>query len=142
MSSDLSLSGISRQLSSAPSAPAPARTATSESPAAKGAPDLAHIARAAQDAAAKIPLPKPAQINFNPEHDRKRLQEAVSMLNQQIDVTRQGLGFTIDEKLNRPIVTVRNIATGEVVRQIPNEVVVQMAHHLENLKGLLHNDTA
>lgn len=142
MSSDLSVNGLARLPSAAPVVLPAARLAQSESPAPTGSTDLAQIARAAQSAAAKIPPPKPAQINFNPEHDRKRLQEAVSMLNQQIDVTRQGLGFRIDESLNRPIVTVRNIATGEVVRQIPNEVVVKMAHHLESLKGFLHNDTA
>jgi flagellar protein FlaG len=42
--------------------------------------------------------------------------------------------------LNRPIVTVVNSQTGEVVRQIPNEVVVRVAHHLDNLKGMLLNE--
>jgi len=35
---------------------------------------------------------------------------------------------------------VRNTNTGEVIRQIPNEVVVKFAHSLENLKGLLFNE--
>ena len=32
---------------------------------------------------------------------------------------------------------VYNPATGEVVRQIPNEVVIKVAHSIENIKGLL-----
>jgi flagellar protein FlaG len=50
------------------------------------------------------------------------------------------LNFSIDEKLGRPVVTVRNESTGEVVRQIPNEVVVRVAHSIDELKGLLLNE--
>jgi flagellar protein FlaG len=38
-----------------------------------------------------------------------------------------------------PVVTVKNADTGEVVRQLPNEVVVRIAHNIEEFKGLLHN---
>jgi flagellar protein FlaG len=48
----------------------------------------------------------------------------------------------MDEALGRPVVTVRNTESGEVVRQIPNEVVVKVAHNIEAFKGLLHNGTA
>jgi len=48
----------------------------------------------------------------------------------------------VDEKLGRPIIYVKNTATGEVVRQIPNEVVVHIAHGIEDLKGLLHNKSS
>jgi len=41
--------------------------------------------------------------------------------------------------LGLPIVVVKNSQTGEVVRQIPNEVVVQVAHSIEAFKGMLHN---
>jgi uncharacterized FlaG/YvyC family protein len=39
---------------------------------------------------------------------------------------------------NRVIVTVKN-REGEVVRQIPNEVALNVAHNLENMKGLLQD---
>jgi flagellar protein FlaG len=45
----------------------------------------------------------------------------------------------MDERIDRPIITVRNLQTGEVVRQIPTEEVVQMAHSIEDIKGLLFN---
>jgi uncharacterized FlaG/YvyC family protein len=40
------------------------------------------------------------------------------------------------------VVYVKNAETGEVVRQIPNEVVVRLAHSIESFKGILHNDLA
>jgi uncharacterized FlaG/YvyC family protein len=47
----------------------------------------------------------------------------------------------VDKSLNTPVVTVRNTHTGEVVRQIPTEVVVQLAHSIDDMKGLLLNAT-
>jgi uncharacterized FlaG/YvyC family protein len=43
--------------------------------------------------------------------------------------------------LKRPVVTVRNTTTGEVVRQIPTKVMVQLAHSIDDMKGVLLNAT-
>jgi uncharacterized FlaG/YvyC family protein len=37
---------------------------------------------------------------------------------------------------------VRSSETGEVIRQIPNEVAVRLAHNIEKVKGLLLNAKA
>jgi flagellar protein FlaG len=89
--------------------------------------------------APRVTEPKPVEINFDPVKSRQNLKEAVSALNEQMASTKTGLGFYIDESLNRPVVTVRNVNTGEVVRQIPNEVVIQVAHSIDELKGVLLN---
>jgi flagellar protein FlaG len=68
---------------------------------------------------------------------RENLHAAIENLNEQVERNGRGLNFSMDEPLNRPVITVRNTATGEVVRQIPNEVVIKVAHSIENIKGLL-----
>ena len=87
----------------------------------------------------KVLAPKPVAIKFDASEVRQNLQEAVSMLNQQMASTKRGLGFQIDEAVGGPVVTVRSADTGEVVRQIPNEVVVRVAHSIEKMKGLMFN---
>ncbi len=67
------------------------------------------------------------------------MQEAVTILNQQLTSSKRGLGFHMDEAEGGPVVTVRSADTGEVVRQIPNEVVVRVAHSIEKMKGLMFN---
>jgi flagellar protein FlaG len=84
------------------------------------------------------PIPK-AEINFDPERSNQHLKEAISKLNELMLSGGRGLNFTMDEKLGRPIVYVKNSQTGEIVRQIPNEVIVQIAYNIEDLKGILHN---
>jgi flagellar protein FlaG len=90
----------------------------------------------------KVLAPKPVAIKFDASEIRQNLQEAVNMLNQQVASTKRGLGFQMDEAVGGPVVTVRSADTGEVVRQIPNEVVVRLAHNIEKMKGLLLNAKA
>jgi flagellar protein FlaG len=87
------------------------------------------------------PFPK-AEINFDEARMRQNLHEAISKLNDMMVAGGRGLNFAVDEKLGRPIISVKNSETGEVVRQIPNEVVVRIAHGIEDLKGLLHNKSS
>ena len=90
----------------------------------------------------KVLAPKPVALKFDASEVRRNLQDAVGMLNQQMASTNRGLGFRIDEAVGGPVVTVRSADTGEVVRQIPNEVVVRVAHNIEKMKGLLLNAKA
>ncbi len=90
-------------------------------------------------AAAVIAPPKKAEFKLDTETMRKNLQEAIDRINQMMRDGGRGLNFSIDDKLNGPIIVVRNQDSGEVIRQIPNEVVVRVAHSIEDLKGMLHN---
>ena len=90
----------------------------------------------------KVLAPKPVAIKFDASEVRQNLQDAVSMLNQQMSSSNRGLGFRIDEAVGGPVVTVRSSETGEIIRQIPNEVVVRVAHNIEKVKGLLLNAKA
>ena len=85
---------------------------------------------------------KQVQLQINPAQERENLKQAVNMLNQQAQQTNRGLGFRMDEVLNAPVVAVTSAQTGEVVRQIPSEVVIRVAHNIEKVKGMLFNGKA
>ncbi len=97
----------------------------------------------AETAVAKVKLQAPEKVDlgFNPKEMRENIQEAIDRLNQQLKANGRDLSFQMDEELNRPIIIVRNIETGEVVRQIPSEEIIRMAHSIEEGKGLLFNET-
>ena len=79
------------------------------------------------------------QIKVDTEGDHQRLQQAVERMNAKMVDGGRGLAFRVDPDLGRPVVTVTNKETGEVIRQIPNEVVIRMARSIEDSKGLLLN---
>ncbi len=118
--------------------PGVAAAALQASPVPKSA---APAAPAAPAVSAVPAVPKAPAIQVEPLVDpkqmRENLQEAIEKLNDQVERNGRGLNFSVDDRLNRPIITVRSTATGEVVRTIPNEVVIKVAHNIEDIKGLL-----
>jgi flagellar protein FlaG len=70
------------------------------------------------------------------------LSAAIGMLNKQMETTKRGLGFSYDESKKMAVVKVTDAASGEVVRQIPTEQVLKMAHQIDAYKGLLYNKVA
>ncbi len=111
------------------------------SPVPKSAAPAAPAAPATPAVSAAPAVPKAPAIKVEPMVDpkemRQNLQEAIEKLNDQVERNGRGLNFSVDDRLNRPIITVRSTATGEVVRTIPNEVVIKVAHNIEDIKGLL-----
>ena len=91
------------------------------------------------DLTPKVVAPKPIEIKFDQAQATKNLKEAVSLLNKQMADTGRGLGFSYDESKASAVIKVRNINTGEVVRQIPSEDVLRIAHKIDDLKGILYN---
>lgn len=90
----------------------------------------------------KVDLPTPVKSVAVPIDFRKNVKEAVSFLNEQLSANSRGIGFTINDGNSTPIVTVRNTQTGEVVRQIPNEVVIKIAQNIDNSKGSIEDKKA
>lgn len=93
----------------------------------------------ASPAPAELSIPK-AEIRVDLERESQDVREAIGRLNDMLTASARSVSFSMDERLGRPIVYVKNSTTGEVIRQIPNEVVVRIAHSIEDLKGLLHNE--
>ena len=89
--------------------------------------------------APKFQLPKPTDIKVDTEKLQANLKAAIEQFNKVMSDGGRNLSFSIDSQLGGPVVTVKNAQTGEVVRQLPNEVVVRVAHNIEEFKGLLHN---
>ena len=91
------------------------------------------------DPGPKVVAPKPIEIKFDQAQATKNLKEAVSLLNKQMADTGRGLGFSYDESKASAVIKVSDLNTGEVVRQIPSEDLLRIAHKIDDLKGILYN---
>jgi flagellar protein FlaG len=97
--------------------------------------------------ALRIILPKvtevPAAIKnprLSPASLRQQLDQAVEELNIQMAKTGRALGFSYDKAAAQSVITVTNKDTGEVLRQIPGDAVLNVAHSIESLKGILYSN--
>ena len=111
--------------------------------AAPHAPASAPSATPAPSPAAEVALAVPkAEVKVNTEQMKQNLDQAIRQLNDTMRDGGRNLAFSMDEELGRPVIVVKKQDTGEVVRQIPNEVVIKVAHNLDKLKGLIFSGDA
>ena len=76
----------------------------------------------------------------NLEMIRDRLKEISESLNSEMKMRSRDLQFSVDEVTNRFLVTVLDQESGKVVKQIPSDAILKVAHNLEALKGILFDD--
>ncbi len=110
-------------------------------------PDAAEKAQTAEvkaSASADLVLapPKAPKLQLDVKELEKNLKEAIQMLNEQMKSSGRHLNFSIDQEVNRTIIRVKNSSTGELVRQIPDETVLRVAHSIEKVKGMLLDELA
>lgn len=134
MSNDISAIG---QASPPPRAPAPAVAA----PIPAAAPAAPATPTAATEAKAPKPEAKPFEPTLDVEEMRANLRENIERLNEMMRDNGRNLNFSMDEASDRVVITVKNTETGEIVRQIPDATMLRVSHNLENVKGMLHNES-
>jgi len=79
---------------------------------------------------------KAERLENRNESQRKQLNEAVSQLKDFVQNVQRDLQFEVNDNLGETIVNVVDQATKEVIRQIPNEVVVSLAENLQQNEPL------
>ena len=74
------------------------------------------------------------------ERSEEKVREAVEEINSELVKLQSEVGFSVDGKGANLVVTVKRKESGEIVRQIPSEMALQLAANLEKLKGLIVDD--
>ena len=68
------------------------------------------------------------------EGQRQVLDTAVEEVQSFIQVQNRNLAFSVDESSRRPVVTVKDSSSGDVIRQIPSEEVLRLAERIKELQ--------
>lgn len=68
------------------------------------------------------------------EVNPSRLQEAVDVMNQAVQLDKRGLSFAIDDVSGRSIIKVTDLSTDELIRQIPAEEILKVAQDIKQLQ--------
>lgn len=61
---------------------------------------------------------------------REELDETVTQLNDSLQNVQRNLEFSIDQDIGKIVINVRDKETDEIIRQIPNEEVLELAKNL------------
>lgn len=77
----------------------------------------------------KVPAERPPAQ----EAKQSSVSDAIATLNDYVQSQQRDLRFTLDAELGRPVVKVLDSETQEVIRQIPNDVVLRLARNVKDL---------
>ena len=95
-------------------------------------------------AVAQAPVAKPAASAaapaFNPSDLVKRIEQVVDQMREMAKQNNRDLAFDIDKQANRFVIRVTNPTSGELIRQIPTEDALRIAHRIEGMKGIIFED--
>lgn len=98
-------------------------------------PDTAQASAKVAPPAPVVAPPKKTSVDL--EAGIRKIQGIVERMNEEMKSNQRGLSFSFDRTISTHVVTVKSADSGEIIRQIPTEAVVRVAHNIEKLKGLL-----
>ena len=66
-----------------------------------------------------------------------RIREMIRDLEEALPAASNKLSFRVDEVLDRPVITVVDQKSGEVVRTLPSDEILRVIHNIDKMKGIL-----
>lgn len=72
----------------------------------------------------------------------QQVEDITKVLNENARLFNISLQFRVDEDIDRIVVSVFDKETEEVIRQVPPEALLQLSKSLDQMVGLLFNETA
>ncbi|MFM7657998.1 MAG: flagellar protein FlaG [Burkholderiaceae bacterium] len=132
-----SVNPAAASLAKVPASPAPASSMTPQALQSARAQGTLTPPRAPVD----VSSPR-AKLPTDAEKMVQQYQQVVDQLNRQMQADDRNLRFGVDRRINTFVITVTDKTSGDVVRQIPPEAVIRVAHSIEDLKGVLYNAKA
>lgn len=87
--------------------------------------------------AAKVPVVVPESPKQQ-QPSQEQVQKAVESVKQMVEAIKpNSLQFSIDDDTGKTIVRVSDAQTGEMIRQIPSEELLDIARSLDKMQGML-----
>lgn len=74
-------------------------------------------------------------INDRIELTRDQAEELAKQIESQINIERRSLSFKLNDNIGKTVVSVIDVKTDEVIRQIPSEDLVRLAEQVERLRA-------
>jgi len=91
---------------------------------------------ASAPAAVKAPvMPEPAPQQ---QPSKEQVQKAMESIKQMVESKApNSLQFSVDNETGKTVVRISDVKTGEMIRQIPSEEMLEIARSLDRMQGML-----
>ncbi len=65
------------------------------------------------------------------DQQRQQLQDALGSMNEYVQNVKRDLQFSVDQELNQTVIKVVDSASGELIRQIPEDIFLELARKVK-----------
>lgn len=107
------------------------------SPAVQSSPDKVSADNTSKVAAPSVEAPASAVQAVSAAEERQRVKQAVEQVNKAVPSFSRNLQFSVDEDTRKNVVKVVDTSSGEIIRQIPAQEIIEIAKALDRLQGLI-----
>jgi flagellar protein FlaG len=87
-----------------------------------------------------VPEPHHTEIDRNPGFSVDEIKGKVAELNLALEKRNQGVAFSTDSGTGHKVVTVSNLTTGELIRQMPSVEALKAMNNIDNMMGLIFSE--
>ena len=95
----------------------------------------------AKTGAPVAPTPRAAPVAPSQNEMRERMAAVAQQMRDYLRSSGRDLEFRVDADTHDMVITVREAASGKVIRQIPNEEALQMRRYIDEWSGTFLNVT-
>jgi flagellar protein FlaG len=82
---------------------------------------------------------KPAETT---EASAEQIQSAINKIQQSVPLAQQNMQFSVDDETGKTVVSITDKDSGELIRQVPSEELMEIAKNIGRMQGLLVNNQA
>lgn len=99
--------------------------------------DIRQVRAAQNSSASPLQTEQAVTQTQKTEATRQQVEDAAKSVNEFLQPINKSINFSLDEDTGITVVKVIDIATKEVIRQIPSEEMLVIAKAIDQMKGLL-----
>ena len=81
-----------------------------------------------------------ADIDRNPGFSAEELKSKITELNQTLKAGNHSVAFSTDAGTGHKVVTVSNLTTGELIRQLPSVEALKAMQNMDHMMGLIFSE--
>ena len=87
-----------------------------------------------------VPEPHQTDIDRNPGFSVDEIKGKIADLNLALEQRNQGVAFSTDAGTGHKVVTVSNLTTGELIRQMPSVEALKAMNNIDHMMGLIFSE--
>lgn len=97
---------------------------------------LEHLDKVTRQNTVRVDAKKASEDSLSAE----KLQEIADKLNEALPSKEISLQFEVDTVLDRPIISVLDAESGEVLRQVPSREILRAIHNIDAMRGVIFDE--